>query len=72
MNSKDIDERFTGVRQLRRGLNVLIDLVLGIALAYILALGAECPVADSITAGLVLMIVLMLIDIREMLDDSQA
>lgn len=45
-------------------LSVLIDLVLGAALAYILALMAECSVADSITAGLVLMIVLMLIDMR--------
>ena len=53
-------------------LSILIDAALGVALAYVMALVAKCPVADSITAGLVLMIVLMLIDIREALDDSQA
>ena len=45
-------------------INLLLDLILGVSLAYILALVAKCPVADSINAGLVLMIVLMLIDMR--------
>ena len=44
-------------------ISILVDLALGVALASMLA-GTGCPVADSITAGLVLMIVLMLIDVR--------
>ena len=49
-------------------LSTLVDLIPNIILASALALmlvGGECPIADSITAGLVLMIVLTLIDMRE-------
>lgn len=45
-------------------LSLVLDVVFGIALASILALMVEAPVADSITAGLVLTIVLILIDMR--------
>lgn len=46
-------------------ISILVDLVLGIALASLLTLGAGCPIADSITAGLALMIVLALIDMKK-------
>lgn len=45
-------------------INMLINLALGMTLTSMLALGAKCPIADSITAGLALMTVLTLMDIR--------
>jgi thiamine transporter ThiT len=64
LDSLDTDENYAKVKQLNRKVIILIDAAFGVALAYVLALVAECPVADSITAGLVLMIALMLIDIQ--------